>query len=183
MKTCKRCGEAKPLSFFSPRKDAKDGLAYWCTPCKTAATNAGPRRKEVLSGYYARNRDACLERTGESVAKKPEYYAQKHREWAAKNRERILAKRRERYRLDPASEIERVRRRQGRIRGVLQATPAHQAEVSGMYRFCQLFKGFEVDHILPLNGRTVSGLHVPANLQVLSVQANRRKGAKVEELT
>jgi hypothetical protein len=36
-----------------------------------------------------------------------------------------------------------------------------------------------VDHIIPLKGRNVSGLHVPANLRVITQRANSRKYNKV----
>lgn len=41
---------------------------------------------------------------------------------------------------------------------------------------------FEVDHVVPLHGKTVSGLHVEENLQVIPAWQNRKKRNKFEEV-
>ena len=40
-------------------------------------------------------------------------------------------------------------------------------------------RGLEVDHILPLQGKTVSGLHVENNLQLLDKISNCKKGNRL----
>lgn len=64
---------------------------------------------------------------------------------------------------------------------VLQRTPAwadHEA-IGMMYRAAEVFRvsGFDVhvDHHIPLQGETVSGLHVHTNLRILDARTNRSK--------
>lgn len=40
---------------------------------------------------------------------------------------------------------------------------------------------YEVDHIIPLQGKTVSGLHIPENLRVIPTELNRIKNNKYAE--
>ena len=39
---------------------------------------------------------------------------------------------------------------------------------------------WEVDHVLPMQGKIVSGLHVPTNLQVIPARLNRQKTNQYE---
>lgn len=62
----------------------------------------------------------------------------------------------------------------------LQRTPSW-ADVDAIklfYENCP--SGHEVDHIIPLKGKNVSGLHVAENLQWLPMSENRRKGNRCE---
>jgi hypothetical protein len=126
--------------------------------------------------YYEANRESCNAKALTCQKKNREYYSKQAMQWVTENKERHLQNRRNHYFRNSAAEIARVRQRQGKIKhGNMFMNQAEQAEVQGIYNFCRIFKGFEVDHIIPLNGKNVSGLHVLNNLQVLTIKDNRSK--------
>lgn len=62
----------------------------------------------------------------------------------------------------------------------LKATPtwANLELIKQFYLNCP--KGYQVDHIIPLQGKNVSGLHIETNLQYLKTIDNRKKGNKYD---
>jgi hypothetical protein len=121
------------------------------------------------------------------------------RERYAKNREKVLA--RQRAKLADPAERERQRERvrasyrkrphkavagcAKRRAGMMQATPswADQAAIEAFYaeaRRLTIETGVphEVDHIDPLTHEALCGLHVPANLRVITRFENRSKANK-----
>jgi hypothetical protein len=153
-----------------PSKEARNAyLAKWREENRDK-TRAAQKR------YYDKNKEVCDAKVIECRKKYRDKYAIKQREWAQTNPEKVAAIRKRSYEKNSAKEIARVRRRQGRIKHCeIFMNQAELAEIQGMYDFCNIFKGYEVDHIIPLNGKLVSGLHVLSNLQVLPISKNRSK--------
>ena len=113
--------------------------------------------------------------------------AARDRQYYAANRERIAAQRKQ-YRTEKAAKIAADNR--ARQLSKTQRTPKWLTEddmwlMQQAYELAQVrtaMFGFpwHVDHILPLRGRRVSGLHVPTNLQVIPGADNCRKSNHVE---
>lgn len=66
-----------------------------------------------------------------------------------------------------------------RARKMQQAKPAWADEkvISWFYEEAAYF-GLEVDHVIPISHKLVCGLHVPANLQLLTRSENAKKSNK-----
>ena len=118
------------------------------------------------------------------------------RKWLASNREEARARNRKSarkcYAQDPEKVLKRTRKwasanpekeyaRCARRRACkLNATPSwltkdHKSEILSLYKEAQE-TGMHVDHIIPLRGNCVCGLHVPWNLQLLAPKENMSKG-------
>jgi hypothetical protein len=69
-------------------------------------------------------------------------------------------------------------------RGARTPAWADQSQIKMWYEVAEVLSRsgvrYEVDHIVPLNGKTAIGLHTPDNLQVLAWWRNAKKGAKFD---
>jgi 5-methylcytosine-specific restriction endonuclease McrA len=96
------------------------------------------------------------------------------------------------WRKEATSDDRHARARRKRTEAIALATPvwlspAHHSEMNAMYaRAQELSKKtgvpWEVDHIIPLHGEGVSGLHVPWNMRVVEKSENNKKGNREYEV-
>lgn len=142
---------------------------------------------------------SCVEKARYEAKKSdPEFQARRKKNWAhfyEANKEELKEKHRDRLKSyhesmkdDPSY---KARRKQNlkrydqsgkrkavtakRRAAIIQRTPpwADQKAISKFYQDCP--PGHEVDHIVPLQGKNVCGLHALENLQYLPISANRKK--------
>ena len=172
MNTCTKCGVAKPLFDFHKDSHTKSGFRPHCKLCVHAYAQDN---KETISArqktWYEQNRETK---------------ARKSRDWYEQNREKekAKAKRWRQANPDKANALKAKRRA-----SKLQATPPWltQDDLAGIRQFYTIANQltelngqiYHVDHIVPLQGKTVCGLHVPWNLQVLEGSENMSKSNKL----
>ena len=166
-KTCLSCSSEKPFSEFYKSSSKKDGYGSYCKACE----------KERYRSYYSLNQNKVACKT----SKYREENKDKHNEYSKKhyslNQDEIRQKQKKHYELNKPMYRQKTMLRYARK---TQQTPnwlnkGHLVEMEGFYTFCQVFKGFQVDHIVPIKGKTVSGMHVPWNLQAITAEQNRAK--------
>ena len=177
MKECKKCKEVMPLTDFSKDSTKSNGISSYCKPCKNKANEVWRERnreeiKEYSKEYYKNNKGHINESSRVYYAENKADRVLKIKEWQRNNPATVRA--------------HGAKRRASK----LQATPqwADLGKIREVYKEAQRLTellGIEmhVDHIVPLQGSLVSGLHVETNLQILPAVENRRKSNKFEALS
>lgn len=171
-KKCSNCKEEKLFSEFSKNKLRKDGYHNECKVC--------------VKDYKVRNKKI--------LAVKQKLYNEINKEKISENRKRYyeLNKKTERSTNKAYSAVNRARiyANNAKRRAIkLKATPEWLSqdqleEIVEFYQIAQAFRlytgqEYHVDHIVPLQGENVCGLHVPWNLQIILASENLRKSNKL----
>jgi hypothetical protein len=153
LKTCSSCNLSQNINNFYKAKGYKDGHQGQCKKC-LAAKNA----------LWGKNN--------------PEVKALKQRRWATKNPAKAKELKDNWYSKNLAKRAElKAQYRASK----LQRTPIwfEADKVAMVYAKAKEWH-MDVDHVIPLQGKLVSGLHCWANLQLLNKALNSSKGNRYE---
>lgn len=149
--------------------------------------NNKERVTKKLREKFLANPDIIRKKRNEYIRKKSDHIKKWRKEWLRKNRERLREKKRLSYQKNKSGYFARAVKRKAAL---LQRIPvwADFMLIDNIYKERQRISQetgiiHHVDHIIPLNGKNVSGLHVHNNLRVVPAEINLSKNAKlIEEL-
>ena len=174
---------------------------------RTQAYKAANQEKvaAMLADWYQRNKERVLARSAE-YRNRPgvrERELERQRQYYAARKEQIQAKRKAKWNADPErrarfnaylkkhyAENRHVYQEKSvrRNRALYEATPpwADLAAIREIYKKCAEINAssdtkYVVDHIVPLRGRNVCGLHIAENLRIISALENLQKHNKLLE--
>jgi len=164
-------------------------------------------KKEINRRYNQNNKDRISEQKRQYRLKNKEWMNKNRREqrknkkitekqkikmsitskkWAIKNREKCRESCRKYRKNNPTkNQASNARCRANRIKRIPSwLNTQHLDEIKELYRQSNKLTEItgirhEVDHIIPLQGKNVSGLHVPWNLRVVTYSENRKKHNKL----
>ena len=159
MKTCTKCLVEQTLMGFHKDASRKDGLRNRCKTCVAV----------YMQKNYTANRTSIIKKANVWVEANRGKHNAKCNLWAKNNPDKVNARTARRH----ASKIKATP-------ACVLASPDFQWMITEAYALAKLREkmlggSWEVDHIVPLRGKMVSGLHAPWNLQVVQLHVNRRK--------
>lgn len=167
---CSKCHVIGTLAAANvSRKTNKRLYRSWCVLCE----------KQRKDEWRNRNKQHHNEKGANWVKANPEKRKETASRWRDANKEKQKLAKTNWLKLNAARSRAYVNSRRTMQR---KATPVWLSEwdlflLSELYHLAQL-RNQQVDHIVPLQGKQVCGLHVPWNLQLLSAKENYRKSNK-----
>lgn len=171
-KQCTQCGEVKSLSDFGIDNRLKSRRASACKVCK----------REQSRKYRDTNRELCRHRCREWRNKNILHEKSRQKEYYNKNKNKLSEKNRL-YRITNSGYF--AHKTQERFALKLKATPAwaNEGYIKLFYKLAKIEekrtgRKVHVDHIVPLQGERVCGLHCEDNLQLMFAEDNMEKGNK-----
>lgn len=186
-KKCCKCKEEKSLVTFSKNQD-------WCKPCSKSwhAANKEKRKiyREANRAHISAVRKAWHEANRETQLKKMQAWKQANNEkviaYRMSNLEKKVASNKSWRQSNPDKVNAITAKRRSRK---LQASPKWmtKADFEAIREWYVLAKELQwlseeplqVDHIIPLQGKDVCGLHIASNLQILPASENIQKSNKM----
>ncbi len=193
MKACNRCGIEKQLTDFYRSKLGRLGVRSACKACELAEKakqrQANPEAWRHKSARWRKDNPLKARSIWRSYAdRNREKRLAERKAWRAKNLDKDRA-REKRYLKNnrPIVYAKNGRRRAAETRAVprwlnwIQKAQIQEFYEIAMARTMQTGEKHHVDHIVPLRGNGVFGLHVPWNLQILTEFENCSKHNKVLE--
>lgn len=184
MKHCICCKETKPFEEFSKHSQKKDGYYSYCKVCKSIKDKKSyDKYKEARYAssveWKNKNKEKVRAYKRSWNSKNKEYFTN----WNKENIEHVREERRAWKKANKAKVNAQTRKRQA---AQLQRTPKWLTEhdykvMESKYAMAAWLSDvvgikYHVDHIIPLRGDNVSGLHVPDNLSIILAQENMNKG-------
>ena len=166
MKTCNHCLIAKPFSEFYKKNTAKDGFFWWCRSCHKEKMKA--KYREMANDPEYRKKEK--QRIAVFINDNPNIRKKYGKNYITKHRAKLAAK----------TNLYRISKTH---RTPMWVTDEDRWAIEQVYELAVLrtrIFGFQwhVDHVVPLHGELVSGLHVLHNLQVIPARDNRSKSNK-----
>ena len=184
MKQCSKCKDTKEFSEFSKSKARKDGHSYVCKPCTRGYYLA---KKDYYDNYNSQwredNQDKVKARWQDYYKDNSEVVKARAKKWAEANPDKMKAFAKKFRKNNPDKINAKTAKHRAKRLNATPAwlTPEQLSEIQQYYWLAKDLQSvtgepYHVDHIVPLQGENVSGLHVPWNLQVLPQDINLSKG-------